>query len=124
MINVSMLMKSPYFTSSYKVIRRKGEFVGGRFRITEETFDRKGPVQPATPRELEQLDIGDTNKGVMKFFCAAPDGFFLSRDGDDFTETGVSDLVEYKGRRYKIIQVVPWLHNGYCRAYGVLTGGG
>lgn len=119
MIDVSELIKDSDFAESYMVHRKKGVWEKGRFYMEEEQcFEYIGVVQPATEKELEQLDMGDRQKFVMKFICAFPDELFITQQKEQ--ENFFSDIIEYQNNRYKIIKVKNWrTSGGYCRAYAV-----
>lgn len=132
MIDVSELITDPDFAVPYTVYRRTGKWVKGRFEVSEpEVLKFYGAVQPASPREIQQLHIGDTEHGVMKFFTRKPNDLYITRElnnapEDDDEETDrednvcVSDKIEYDGRMYKVLQVMPWNSGGWCRAFASL----
>ena len=112
LVNVSRLMNDPMFATDYTVIRSKGEWVNGRFEVSETAIiQHHAPVQPATNKELEQLPEGDRQSGVLKFFCKPPDTLYMTDSGN------ISDEIIYRGQRYKIFAVKDWMPNGYVRAF-------
>lgn len=119
MIDVSELIKDSDFAENYMIHRKKGVWENGRFHLTEEqTIPYIGVIQPASEKELEQLDIGDRQKFVMKFLCTYPDEIFVTQQYEQ--EEYFSDTIEYLGHFYKVIKVKNWLHSGgYCRAFAV-----
>lgn len=119
MIDVSELIKDNDFATEYIVHRKKGIWEKGRFHFKEEqTIHYIGVVQPATEKELEQLDIGDRQKFIMKFLCAYPDEIFVTQQYEQ--EELFSDVIEYLGKKYKVIKVKNWqCSGGYCRAFAV-----
>lgn len=123
--DVSVLMHDPDFAFPYTVIRTTGEWDKGRFEPSEpKRLKFYGPVQPATVEEIDQLPEGDILKGVVKFFCRNPRQLHLTRDleSEGADMGGISDEVEWRGYRYKIIQVMPWGHYGWMRAFGTMIG--
>jgi len=123
-IDVSELIEDPDFASVYTVLRRTGQWNNARFTVSDPVrLSFYGAVQPATVKEIEQLDIGDDEKGVMKFFCRQPNDIFIT---DNFDENNVnvqiSDEIEFRGQLYKVLQVSPWQHGGWTRAYASLKG--
>lgn len=121
MIDVSELITDPDFAAPYKVHRRKGKWVKGRFEVSElEILNFYGAVQPATEREIRQLHIGDTEDGVMKFFTRKPNDLYITRDVLQDADIPISDEIEFDGRMYKVLKVMPWHHGGWCRAYASL----
>ena len=119
-INVSRLMVDPAFSTYYTVLRRKAQWVNGRFIPGEpEILKYYGPVQPATQKELDQLPEGDRQKGTLKFFCKPPLKFHITNENG---EANVSDEIIYKDDRYKIFAVKDWTENGYIRAFAYSFG--
>ena len=118
MIDVSELIKDSDFAESYIVHRKKGVWEKGRFHFKEEqSFTYIGVVQPASEKELEQLDTGDRQKNVMKFLCAYPDEIFVTQEGE---QELFSDVIEYCSKKYKVIKVKNWQGSGgYCRAFAI-----
>lgn len=124
MIDVSELITDPDFACSYTVYRRTGKWEKGRFTVSEpEVLKYYGAVQPATEREIRQLHIGDTEDGVMKFFTRKPNDLYITRDVSQSEEVQISDEIEFDGRMYKVLKVMPWHHGGWCRAYASLKEG-
>ncbi len=124
-IDVSDLVEDPDFASPYTVLRRTARWVNGRFEVSEpERLAYYGAVQPASPRELAQTDIGDAENGVMKFFCRAPQALHITHAFSDNGETAapVSDEIEFRGAVYKVLRVSPWQHCGWTRAFAGLKG--
>jgi hypothetical protein len=124
MVDVSDLITDPDFAFPYTILRRTGKWENGRFVVNEpETLSYYGAVQPATTRDLEQLGIGDNEKGVMKFFCRQPKEIYITDNFDESSETAqVSDEIIFRGMSYKVIQVSPWQHMGWTRAFAALEG--
>jgi hypothetical protein len=126
MIDVSDLIEDPDFAFPYTIVRRTGAWLDGRFVVSDppDRLPYYGAVQPATTRDIEQLGIGDNEKGVMKFFCRQPKDIYLTRNFNDSDETAqVSDEIEFNGYVYKVLQISPWQQNGWTRAFASLKGG-
>jgi hypothetical protein len=108
------------------VLRRTGRWVKGRFVIDDPplTLNFYGAVQPATTREIEQLGIGDREKGVMKFFTRQPHDIHITRELGQNNDGSIqiSDEIEFLGSAYKVLQVAPWRHGGWTRAFASLKG--
>lgn len=121
MVDVSELITDPDFAVSYTVYRRTGKWVKGRFEVSEpEVLQFYGAVQPATPREIQQLHIGDNEDGVMKFFTRKPNDLYVTKNLSDSENTQISDEIEFDGRIYKVLKVMPWHHGSWCRAFASL----
>ncbi len=121
MIDVSELITDPDFAFPFKVYRRTGKWVKGRFVVNEpEIIKFYGAVQPATVRDLRQHAIGDKEQGVMKFFTRRPNELNLTQEFSESTDIPVSDEIEYNGSLYKVLQVMPWQPGGWMRAFASL----
>ena len=122
MVDVSELIIDPDFACNYTVHRRTGRWVKGRFEVgEEETLNFYGAVQPASEREIRQLHIGDREQGVMKFFTRKPNDLHTTKEfSDEKEDKQVSDEIEFDGRLYKVLKVMPWHQGGWCRAYASL----
>lgn len=104
MIEVSELIKDSDFAENFIVHRKKGIWENGRFLFKEEkSLCYTGVVQPASEKELEQLDTGDRQKNIMKFLCAYPDEIFVTQEKEQ--EELFSDVIEYCSKKYKVIKV-------------------
>lgn len=119
MIEVSELIKDSDFAENFIVHRKKGIWENGRFLFKEEkSLCYTGVVQPASEKELEQLDTGDRQKNIMKFLCAYSDEIFVTQEKEQ--EELFSDVIEYCSKKYKVIKVKNWQYSGgYCRAFAV-----
>lgn len=124
MIDVSELITDPDFAAPYTVYRRTGKWVKGRFEVSEpEILNFYGAVQPASVREIQQLHIGDSEHGIMKFFTRKPNDIFITKEFSESEEIQISDEIEFDGRIYKVLQVMPWHRGGWCRAFASLKEG-
>ncbi len=116
MLDVSEVILDPDFAQEYPIWRRPGAWVGGRWVPgTEYRVRAYGTVTVATTRDLEQVPEGDRVKGMMCFYS----------DREIFTtrEEGTSDEPEWRGERYRIVQVAPWGDFGYWKAIGARMAG-
>ena len=125
MINVSELMSDPDFSSYYTVVRTKIKWVKGRQEKTDtQRLKYFGPVQPATPDELQQIPEGDRSQEVFKFMCAPPKKIYITNTVSDKESTDgiLSDQIIYDGEMWKIIRVTNWRRHGYTRAFAYSIG--
>jgi hypothetical protein len=121
MIDVSELITDPDFARPYTVYRRTGQWVKGRFVVSEpQTLSYYGAVQPTTVRELQQLEFGDHDNGVMKFFTRKPNDLYITKEFSESPDIQISDEIEFRGSLYKVLQVMPWQHGGWTRAFASL----
>jgi hypothetical protein len=116
-MDISWLIEDPDFAQTFTVYRRTGKWVEGAFELDQEqAVSMTGVVQPASAQDMEQLPEGDRLKGMMKFYSRRE--IYRSRLDGSGNDAGVSDEVEWRGKRYKIISVLPWMDQGFCVAFG------
>lgn len=56
----------------------------------------------------------------MKFFTRKPNDLYITKEFSESEEIQISDEIEFDGRLYKVLQVMPWHHGGWCRAFASL----
>lgn len=124
-IDVSDLITDSDFANRYTVMRSRGEWIDGRFEIKEDKrLNYYGVVQQASDKEIEQLDIGDNVNHILKFFTTPNRKLYITNDNpNDNEEDYISDVILYKGDKYKIIKISNWENNGYYRAYTIRVAG-
>jgi len=125
MIDMQELMTDPDFAISYTVMRTKGKWYKGRFKLGEPVkLKFFGPVQPATAEELQQIPEGDRTQEIMKFMCAPPNKIYVTTAINSKSETDgiISDQIIYDGDLYKVIRSKNWRNNGYTRAFAYCIG--
>lgn len=115
MIDVSELMYDPDFSTTFQLIRKKGEWVDGRWVEMEKTSSVVGIVMGVNKKDLELMPEGDRLNEMRAFYCEKE----LQVTGDETT----SDICEYKGKRYRLIYGFDYSDFGYYKAIGVKLGG-
>jgi hypothetical protein len=109
-IDVSDLLYDTDFADSWTLHRSSGSFVGGRWVCAPEiNIAMTFPTQPLAPKELNMVPEGDRQKGTRAFW--SPNELYVTAEGR------ISDEIEWRGNRYKLINVLPW--NTWCKAIGV-----
>jgi hypothetical protein len=119
MIDVSRVINSPKLQQNYIVYRQSGHWLAGEFIETETELSLSGVVTVAKTKDLDQLPEGDRVKGVMCFYATKKLNVTRNNEGDK----GTSDQIEWRGERYRVIQVSPHIDYGYYKAYAVRMAG-
>lgn len=114
MINLAEIAIAPEFSQSYKIHRKTGEFVAGRFEQTETNINAFGVVTTATPKEIQQLPEGDRITGTKVFYSTCP--IYTTRSD---SKKGTSDEIEHNGKRYRVSQVFDYSGQGFYKAFAV-----
>ena len=111
MIDVSELITDDDFAQSFNVYRISGVFgIGGWIADPEQTIPMSGVVTVTSVRDLEQIPEGDRVRGMMTFHTT--EELFVTRQG------AISDEIEWRGDRYRVYQVSPYVDYGYFKAIG------
>lgn len=121
MINLSELVGDPDFCqpSGLTVLRSTGHF-GPNGWDDERATLIVSPViaYPSSAKELEQLPEGDRVKGNVTFVTRTE--LFVTHSG---SSSGVSDLIMWGGRGYRILNCMPYSDFGFFVSLGVRTDG-
>lgn len=67
------------------------------------------------------LPEGDRIAGLMTFYSTADKPIYTTRNKDD--DKGTSDELEWRGERYRVLQVFPYNDFGYVKALGTRMSG-
>lgn len=101
LVDVSEVIEDPDFNQSFTVYRKTGQWVNGRFVITETSFGSNGVI---ISQSNEELDI--TAQGSLissKISIWTHDLLYVtSQDGTPQEGDYLSDEVEFYGQRYLI----------------------
>jgi hypothetical protein len=119
MINVSEIINDPDFAQDIPVWRKTGQWVAGKFVQTEVKINLYGVVTACNTKDLEQVPEGDRVIGMMCFYTTDP----IYTTHNDLENKGTSDEPEWRGERYKIVQILPEEDWGYYKGFGARKAG-
>jgi hypothetical protein len=121
MINVGRIVNSRNFAQQggFTVFRKNGSWMGGRWVESESEIQMQGTVTAMNPKDLVQVPEGDRVNGMMCFYSQQP--IYTTHAEGNEINAGTSDEIVWKGDRYRISSVVPWVDFGYYKAFGVRT---
>lgn len=115
-INVSRVIASPRIAQHYSVLRTLGSWQKGKFVLADpEELDFFGTVTVAREKDLSIVPEGDRIKGAMCFH--APKEIFITHKDED-NQSGISDIILWRGNHYRIVAVAPEIDYGYYKAIG------
>ena len=119
MINLANIVNDTDFAQPFTIERSSGgAFKAGKWIDATTNVASFGIVQPSSPEELEQVPEADRVKGAMSFHSS---GEMYETHVD--AQTGISDLIYWRGQWYRIVKVFPWIDFGYYKAIGVRKSG-
>ena len=112
MIDTSELMSDPDFCESWNVLRTTGgQFGPGGYIPVIAPITLYGAVQTADAVTLEQIPEGDRQAGSRVFWASVQ----LYETNSE----GLSDVIVYHGKHWKVCKVWDRSANGWWKAYAV-----
>lgn len=121
MINVAHAVLDPRFAQTFKVFRKTGEWLKGRFVESEKEMSMVGVITPSKPKEIEMIPEGDRVGGEITIHTTTK-LYTTHAIQDEESENdfeGTSDQIECQGERYKLYQVNDYSQYGYYSAIGM-----
>ena len=121
MINVGRVLNSSSLRQPkpFRVWRKTGSWIAGRFVETESSILMSGVVTPASAKDILQVPEGDRSSEIIAFHSTMP--LFVTHD--DMEGKGTSDQIEWHGERYRLLHIKDWSDFGYYKALGTSMGG-
>lgn len=120
MINVAHAINDPRFAQKFKVFRKSGEWIKGRFIESEKEINMIGVITPSKPKEIEMIPEGDRVGGEITIHTTRNLYTTHAIQNEESKETeGTSDQIEWQGERYKVYQVSNYSQYGYYSAIGM-----
>lgn len=111
LINLSRVAKSPRFTQQITVMRTLSHWVRGELvPYPSAEINMQAIVTVATPKDLQQVPEGDRMLGGMRFTTTKR----LYNTAGPMK----SDVVIWRGAKYKILTVTPDVDYGFYHAVG------
>lgn len=117
-IQVGDVVNDPDFAQSFTILRSNTKFVLGGIENETTQVQGFGTVTVASVQDLDQVPEADRVKGAMMFHSTRP--LFVTHADD---VPGVSDILEWRGDKYRLVSVAPYVDWGYYRAVGVRMAG-
>ena len=113
-VNLSRVINDPRISQEFKVFRKTGEWIKGRFEEKETQIDMNGVIVPATNKEVEMIPEGDRVKGAISIHSTKRlYTTHLEEDGE-----GTSDEIEWENERYKVYSLGSYSKYGFYSAIG------
>lgn len=111
MINVSRVIKDPRFSQAFKLFRKNGRFIGGRFNQTETEYSFSGVIKPASPEDIEMIPEGDRVGGEIVIYSTS--------ELKVSSKEGTSDEIIWNDERYKLYAISPYKDYGFYKAIAI-----
>lgn len=119
MINVAKAITDPKFSQKFKVFRKSGEWIRGRFEEIEKEISMIGVIAPSKPKEIEMIPEGDRVGGEITIHTTRK--LYTTRliESEIENNQGTSDVIEWQAERYKLYSVNDYSQYGYYQAIGM-----
>ena len=113
-VNLSRVVHSPRMSQKITILRRTGSWVDGTWVQSEQpaTLTMRGIVTVANAKDLQQVPEGDRLQGAVRILTT--ERIYIT-DGPGYETT---DMVLWRGARYRIVTVTPDVDYGFFRSIG------
>ncbi|MDU1339839.1 MAG: hypothetical protein E6935_16720 [Clostridium butyricum] len=117
-INLSRVINDTRISQEFKVFRKTGEWIKGRFEEKETQIDMNGVIVPATNKEVEMIPEGDRVKGAISIHSTKR--LYTTHSEEDGEDgEGTSDEIEWENERYKVYSLGSYSKYGFYSAIGM-----
>jgi hypothetical protein len=118
-IDVSEVILDGDLAQPFTILRSTdGKFVMGGWQDRLVTIKAFGVITVASVEQLRMVPEGDRVTGAMAFYSTQQ----LFKTHVDPTP-GNSDILMWRGQKYRVSEVKPWADSGYWMAIGVRISG-
>lgn len=113
-VNLSRVVHSPMLSQKITILRRTGAWEYGTWVQGDkpETLTMRGIVTMASAKDLQQVPEGDRVTGSIKILTT--ERIYIT----DGPAGNITDMVLWRGARYRIVTVTPDVDYGFWRSIG------
>lgn len=118
-VNLSRVVHSPRMSQKITILRRTGAWVDGAWVQSDqpETLAMRGIVTMANAKDLQQVPEGDRLTGAIRILTT--ERIYIT----DGTADNITDMVFWRGARYRVVTVTPDVDYGFYRSIGTRLDG-
>ena len=118
-VNLARVVHSPRMSQKITILRRTGSWVAGTWVQSDkpETVIMRGIVTMASAKDLQQVPEGDRVTGSIKILTT--DRIYITDDASG----NITDMVFWRGARYRVVTVTPDIDYGFYRSIGTRLDG-
>ena len=110
LLNVGELIEDPDFCQDFKVIRRKGSWVLGRFSTTEQVINTYGIIDPQETNQMQFNPDGVLIKGIIKVYTHME--LYTTHKKSEENNYN-SDIIIWDNHRYLVLDEGNYKDYGY-----------
>lgn len=121
-VNLFEIVNDPDLAQPFAIERSTVQFVLGGEQIVVTTIPALGVVTVSDADTLQMIPEADRTQGAMSFYSSTP--ILLSHGNEPQLSgtagtQGVSDVLIWRGIRFRISKVFPYIDYGYFHCVGV-----
>jgi hypothetical protein len=113
MIEVTDVCNAPELAQDYTIQRSAGSWVDGVWQSATTDVAGFGVISVAKPKDLQMIPEGDKITSAMVFHSELP--IYTTHENGD-GQGGSSDILIWRGNRFRVIQVAEYVDYGFFRA--------
>lgn len=120
MVDMSDVVLSPEFSQAITVIRSEGgEWIRGKFVSNEKILTMRAVVSASDAKEITMIPEGDRLSEIKVVHTV--EKIYATRNENDVTGAGISDIIEWNGFKYKVAAVEDASDYGFYRTLMIRT---
>ena len=118
-VNLARVVHSPRMSQKITILRRTGGWEYGTWVQSDqpETLTMRGIVTMASAKDLQQVPEGDRVTGSIKILTT--ERIYIT----DGPAGNITDMVFWRGARYRVVTVTPDIDYGFYRSIGTRLDG-
>lgn len=118
-VNLSRVVHSPRMSQKITILRRGGSWQYGAWvqDSTPQELSMRGIVTMATAKDLQMVPEGDRMTGAIRILTT--ERIYIT----DGATKDTTDMVLWRGARYRVVKVTPDVDYGFYRSIGTRLDG-
>ena len=118
-VNLSRVVHSPRMSQKITILRRGGSWKCGAWvqDSTPQELSMRGIVTMATAKDMQMVPEGDRMTGAIRILTT--ERIYIT----DGATKDTTDMVLWRGARYRIVKVTPDVDYGFYRSIGTRLDG-
>jgi len=117
-MDLSEVTQDQAFSEYVQILRSVGgvQGLGGWQEPPPQAIDSWGTVTPATAKSIQTVPEADRVEGAILYYTNRP-LFTTHTDPSGLTQGGTSDILVWRGQKWRVIQTWPYGPRGFYYAY-------
>lgn len=120
--SLTEVVNDPDLAEEVTIVRTTVKFGLGGVQETSVNIPAYGVLTVASPKELKRIPEGDRLTGSIMFNCSQI--IYQTHEGSGGNDPSrLSDQIIWRGLKYKVVSVSPWVDFGFWQAILLRTEG-